>query len=120
ETIKAAYRKFIIRTVQNNDVSALTEAMERRLGHSEWPLPRVFVVDGGTAQVRAAQRILKKAGLMIPVVGVVKNERHQPEKLIGDAHAIAAYERDITLANAEAHRFGITWHRKKLRIRSLG
>ncbi len=113
EMIKDAYRKFKIQSVGNNDVAALTELLERRLKHDEWPLPRVFAVDGGTAQMRAAQRILKKAGLMIPLVGVVKNERHQPERLIGDARAIEAYERDILLANNEAHRFAISWHRKR-------
>ncbi|MDB5238065.1 MAG: UvrABC system protein [Candidatus Kaiserbacteria bacterium] len=110
---KAAYRKFKIQTVGNNDVAALTEALERRLNHPEWPLPRAFVVDGGTAQLRAAEKVLKKAGVMIPVVGVVKNDKHQPERLIGDTRAIEAYERDILLANNEAHRFGITWHRKR-------
>jgi len=113
ETIKAAYRKFKIHTATNNDVAALTEALERRLGHSEWPLPRAFVVDGSTAQLRAAEKVLKKAGVMIPVVGVVKDERHKPVNLVGDKHAIQAYERDILLANSEAHRFAITWHRKR-------
>jgi excinuclease ABC subunit C len=113
EKIKDAYRKFKINTATNDDVAALSEMLERRLNHDEWPLPRVFVVDGGKGQMRAAQRILKKAGLEIPIVGVVKNERHQPERLIGDSRAIEAYERDILLANNEAHRFAITWHRKR-------
>jgi excinuclease ABC subunit C len=119
EAYKAAYRKFKIRGATNNDVASLSEALERRLNHPEWPLPRVFVVDGGTAQVRAAERILKKTGISIPVVGVVKNERHKPERLIGERRIIEAYERDILLANSEAHRFAIGWHRKKLRTRSF-
>lgn len=116
---KAAYRKFKIQTAGNNDVAALIEALERRLNHPEWPLPRAFVVDGGMAQLRAAEKVLKKAGIMIPVVGVVKNDKHQPERLIGDTRAIQAYERDILLANNEAHRFGITWHRKRRTSRSF-
>ena len=118
EPVKAAYRKFKIRTVGNNDVAALKEALSRRLNHSEWPLPRVFAIDGGKAQVRAAERVLQDAGVVIPVVGVVKNQFHKPERLIGDARAIQAYEKDILLANAEAHRFGITWHQKRLRRKS--
>jgi excinuclease ABC subunit C len=113
EAYKSAYRKFKIQSATNNDVAALTEALERRLSHSEWPLPRAFVVDGGTAQVRAAERVLRKAGVGIPVVGVVKNERHKPERLIGERRIIEAYERDILLANSEAHRFAISWHRKR-------
>ncbi len=113
EKITAAYRKFKINTVGNDDVGALTEMLTRRLGHDEWPLPRVFVVDGGKGQMRAAQKIFKKVGLEIPLVGVVKNEKHQPERLIGDARAIEAHERDILLANNEAHRFAISWHRRR-------
>ena len=113
EPVKAAYRKFKIRTVGNNDVAALKEALSRRLNHSEWPLPRVFAIDGGKAQVRAAERVLQDAGVVIPVVGVVKNQFHKPERLIGDARAIQAYEKDILLANNEAHRFGISYHRQR-------
>lgn len=113
EAYKSAYRKFKIHSATNNDVAALTEALERRLLHSEWPLPRVFVVDGSTAQVRAAQRVLKNAGIEVPVVGVVKDVRHKPVSLVGDSRARVAYEKDILLANSEAHRFAISWHRKR-------
>jgi excinuclease UvrABC nuclease subunit len=119
EAYKAAYRKFTIRTATNNDVAALKEALERRLAHAEWPLPRVFVVDGVTAQLNAARRALKAAGVVVPIVGVVKDERHKPQRLVGDLRAIQAYERDILLANAEAHRFAITWHRRR-RSRAAG
>ncbi len=115
EAVKAAYRKFKIRTATNDDVSAIKEALSRRLDHPEWPLPRVFVVDGGKGQLRVAERVLKKAGLSVPIVGVVKNEFHKPERLIGDKRAIEAYEQDILLANNEAHRFAITWHRSRRR-----
>ena len=113
EPVKNAYRKFTIRTSTNDDVASLKEVLSRRLNHSEWPLPRVFVVDGGGPQVRAAARILKDAGISIPLVGVVKNDAHKPERLIGDTKAIKAHEKDILLANAEAHRFAITWHRSR-------
>ncbi len=115
QVYKAAYRKFKINSVTNDDVGALTEMLERRLAHTEWPLPRVFAVDGGKGQMRAAERILKKAGIEIPVVGVVKNEFHKPERLIGDKQAIEAYQHDILLANSEAHTFAINWHRSRLK-----
>ena len=115
EMIKTAYRKFKIQTVTNDDVAALSEMFSRRLGHSEWPLPRVFVVDGGKAHVRAVERLLNTVGISIPVVGVVKDEHHKPKGLIGDARIIAVYERDIVLANSEAHRFSITFHRARRR-----
>ncbi len=115
EAVKAAYRKFKIRSATNDDVAALREVLARRLNHSEWPLPRMFVVDGGKGQVRAAERVLKDAGVEIPIVGVVKNEFHKPERLIGNVRAIQAYEQDILLANSEAHRFAIAWHRTRRR-----
>ena len=113
EAYRAAYRMFKIREARNNDVAALKEALERRLNHPEWPLPRAFAVDGGTAQLRAAEKVLKKAGVIIPVVGVVKNEKHQPERIIGDSYIARAYEKDILLANKEAHRFALNWHRRR-------
>ena len=118
EAMKQAYRMFKIRTATNDDVASLREALSRRLNHPEWPLPRVFVIDGGKGQMRGAQSVLKQAGVEVPVVGVVKNEFHKPERLIGDKHSITVYERDILLANNEAHRFAITWHRQRRR-RSL-
>jgi len=89
---------------------------ERRLGHVEWPLPRIIVVDGGKAQVNIVERILKKYGIGIPIVGVVKDERHKPKKVIGRKEIVSSYEKDILLANYEAHRFAIQFHRKKRKI----
>ncbi len=119
EAAKQAYRKFKIQSAQNNDTAALKEVLTRRLAHPEWPLPRLIVVDGGVAQMRVAQSVTKKAGIALPVVGVVKNQFHKPERLIGDQLAIKTYERDILLANAEAHRFAIGWHRTRLRHRTF-
>jgi excinuclease ABC subunit C len=115
EMIKAAYRKFKVRSATNDDIASLKETLSRRLDHAEWPLPRVFVVDGGKGQMNAAQKVLQQAGIEIPLVGVVKNEFHKPERLIGDKRAIEAYEKDILLANSEAHRFAIIWHRARRR-----
>ncbi len=113
EAIKDAYRKFKIQTATNDDVAALKEVLIRRLKHQEWPLPRVFVIDGGAGQMNAAKRVIREAGIEIPIVGVVKDERHRPQRLIGDNKAIQAFEKDILLANSEAHRFAIEWHRRR-------
>ncbi len=115
EKYPAAYRKFKIHSAANDDTAALREALTRRLNHPEWPLPRVFVVDGGKGQMNAAKKVLAAAGVAVPLVGVVKDEFHRPSRLIGDERAIAALERDILLANNEAHRFAINWHRARRR-----
>lgn len=117
QPLKSAYRKFKVRGYTNNDPGALSEVLSRRFLHPEWQYPRVIVVDGSTAQMNAARKVLSNAGIMIPIVGVVKNERHQPERLAGDQNSIRDFERDILLANSEAHRFAITYHRKRLRVR---
>lgn len=117
EPVRSEYRMFKIRTVANNDTAALSEMLARRLAHPEWPLPRVVAVDGGTAQVNAARRVFEKAGIGIPVIGVVKDARHKPERLVGDDTAIRIHERALLLANSEAHRFAISYHRKRLRGR---
>ncbi|MEK7509834.1 MAG: hypothetical protein AAB605_03920 [Patescibacteria group bacterium] len=113
EPLKSAYRKFKVKGFANNDPSALSEVLSRRLMHPEWPYPRVIAVDGGAAQMNAAKKVLARAGIEIPLVGVVKDEFHRPSRLVGDEAVIQAFERDILFANSEAHRFAITYHRKR-------
>ena len=68
------YRTFTIRSAKaGDDVGALREVLERRLGHPEWQFPNVIVVDGGKAQIAAAEKVLQNSGTAIPVVSVVKN-----------------------------------------------
>jgi len=94
------------------DTDALSEILDRRFGHIEWQNPRMIVVDGGVAQVNAAKKILKSLGFEIPVIAVTKNSRHKASSLLGDKTLIRRWESDILLANAEAHRFAINYHRK--------
>lgn len=111
------YRKFIVRECEvSNDPKALKELLMRRFKHPEWRFPDLIVVDGSTAQKNVAERVIKQNNLLIPVVGVVKNDRHKPERIIGPAKLIAEHERSILMANSEAHRFAITFHRKKRSI----
>jgi len=119
EASKSEYRKFKIRTqTDTNDTGALTEVLERRLGHREWPYPRLVVLDGGPAQLNAGQKLFKKLGLQIPVVSVVKDERHKPKNILGDEELGQKYKKEIILANSEAHRFSINYH-KNLRGRNF-
>jgi len=111
---KSEYRKFSIRNYDSpNDTGALSEILERRFSHLEWRLPDLVVVDGGVAQKNVAIKILKKNKITIPVVGVVKDERHKPKKILGVKKYIDEYKDAILYANSEAHRFAITYHRLK-------
>ena len=78
-------------------------------------MPRLIVVDGSVAQRNVAESVLREYGLSISVVGVIKDEKHRPRTIAGDAGLISGRERDILLANAEAHRFAIGYHRKRSR-----
>jgi excinuclease ABC subunit C len=120
DTQKSEYRKFKITTVRSsNDPAALAELLERRLGHAEWPMPQCIVVDGGIAQKRRAESVLHKNGVHIPVVAVVKDEYHRPKRSLGPQSLVHTSERDIVLANAEAHRFSIGYHRSLRNKRNL-
>lgn len=110
--LKNEYRKFRLRTAKpGDDPGSLKEILSRRLGHDEWPMPRIIAVDGSTAQINAAEKVLSDYGMQIPIVGVVKDEKHRPRDIRGDRELIKDRERDILLANSEAHRFAIGYHR---------
>ncbi len=112
EAAKSEYRKFKIKSFSGaDDTRALREILERRLAHPEWSAPKLIVADGGRAQVNTVEKVLLENGMEIPVVGVVKDERHRPREILGDKKITSKYEKEILLANAEAHRFAIGYHR---------
>lgn len=112
EVKKSDYRKFKLMTSTNDDVASLREVLTRRFEHPEWPMPKLIVVDGGTAQVNTASRLITKWGLAIPVVGVVKDEHHRPREILKNPRSDLGFdEKAILLANSEAHRFAIAYHR---------
>jgi excinuclease ABC subunit C len=114
--MKEAYKKFILRKKHSgNDLTALQEVLERRFKHTEWTLPDIVVVDGAELQIGAAKQVLIASRLEIPIVGVVKDIRHKPERIIGPQALIKRFQKDILLANNEAHRFAITFHRQRRR-----
>ena len=110
--VKKEYRTFRIRGVKkNDDIASLKEILSRRLRHPEWQFPKVIVVDGGKTQKKEAEKVIKEAGFSILVAAVVKDERHRPREVIG-ARAAGISEADAVLANAEAHRFSLSCHRR--------
>jgi excinuclease ABC subunit C len=119
EAVKGEYRKFKIKGVGVNDTAHLSEMLERRLTHHEWRYPNLIAVDGGRAQINSVAKILEKYGIQIPVVGVVKDEHHRAKMIIGDQTIVRTYEKEILLADSEAHRFAIGYHKKLRRLTSL-
>lgn len=111
---KQEYKKFIIRTQDNaNDTGALEEVLSRRFRHTEWGMPNLIVVDGSTAQINVAKRVLDRYQFVIPITSVVKDNHHKARAIIGDESIIKIHKKSILLANSEAHRFAIAFHKKK-------
>ncbi len=110
------YRQFKLRAKHNgNDLTALEEILRRRFAHPEWPYPEVVVVDGSDVHIRVAEKVLSELNITIPVISVVKDERHRPRAVQGPEALAERFKKEAFLANAEAHRFAITFHRKRSR-----
>jgi len=127
------YRRFEIRGVPGqDDFASMEEMLGRRfakLTDPEQDRPRKFayppslvVVDGGRGQLGVAMDVLERAGLDIPAIGLAKRLEEvylpgQPEPLMiprgSEALFVLQHLRD------EAHRFAITYHRKKRARRAL-
>lgn len=114
EPTPSAYRKFKIRIDPNHsdDTLHLEEVLTRRFGHKEWSIPDLLVVDGGAAQRRRAERTLKELGVAVPIVSVVKDNRHKLRAILGNKELALSYKRAVLIANGEAHRFAIAYHRQ--------
>jgi len=119
---KKEYRHFNIRTVEGpNDFASMEEVILRRykrLLEEEKPLPQLIIVDGGKGQLSSALTSLEKLGLRgkINIIGIAKKleEIYFP----GDSFPLYLDKKSETLkiiqqCRDEAHRFGITHHRKK-------
>lgn len=116
---KNQYRKFKIKSiVGQSDVDCLEEVLTRRLKHSEWPLPSIFLIDGGTPQVNRVKKVLEKAKVHRPVVGIAKGPtRKKNEFVLGNTekHVIDWVSKNQELlvqVRDEAHRFAIQYQRK--------
>ncbi|MFZ4463067.1 MAG: excinuclease ABC subunit UvrC [Bacteroidales bacterium] len=119
---KNEYRHFNIKTVVGpDDFASMEEIITRRykrLMEEQKPLPQLIVIDGGKGQLGAAVNALEKLGLRgkITIVGIAKKleEIYFP----GDSLPLYIDKRSeslkvIQFLRDEAHRFGITHHRKK-------
>jgi excinuclease ABC subunit C len=119
---KKDYRHFNIKTVIGpDDFQSMYETLYRRyrrLMDEEQPLPQLIVIDGGKGQLHAAVDVLKDLDLYgkISIIGIAKRleEIYFPEDPIplyldknSESLKLIQHLRD------EAHRFGITFHRKK-------
>ncbi|KKS98322.1 MAG: excinuclease ABC subunit C, excinuclease ABC subunit C [Candidatus Gottesmanbacteria bacterium GW2011_GWA2_43_14] len=121
---KKRYRHFRIKTMSTpDDYNMLHEVIVRRLRHSEWPLPDLFIVDGGENQLKVFLQVLQKLELNIPAIALAKRF----EKIYyaaSDGIGTLEFSRDtpalqlVQRLRDEAHRFAGRYHRL-LRIKYL-
>lgn len=124
---RSEYRKFKVKTVEGSDDFASIEEVvrryfERRL-NDEKPLPDLIVVDGGKGQLSAAHAAL--AGLSLtdrPLISLAKRDeevfiwgREEPLKLSRRSPGL----RLLQQARDEAHRFAVTYNRKRRTMRTV-
>ena len=124
---KAEYRKFKIQGPgQQDDFAAIHEVVTRyftrRLEEGK-PLPDLVVIDGGKGQLGAAQDALRALGLdHMPLASLAK--RDEEIYLPGQSDPIRLPRRNPALrllqrARDEAHRFGVTYNRKRRTQRTI-
>jgi excinuclease ABC subunit C len=119
---KKEYRHFNIKTVEGpNDFASMEEVIYRRYKRvmdENQSLPNLIIVDGGKGQLSSAMESIEKLGLhgKVAVIGIAKRleEIYYP----GDTLPLYIDKKSETLRiiqqlRDEAHRFGITHHRKR-------
>jgi excinuclease ABC subunit C len=127
---KSDYRRFNIQNITpGDDYAAMQQALTRRYRQKNClpkelaPLPDLLIIDGGTGQVKIAQRVLTELQLTrIRIIGIAKGpgrkpgletlilaEEDTPLRLPKDSPALHL----IQQIRDEAHRFAITAHRRR-------
>ena len=121
---KSQYRKFHIKEViGQSDVDSLDEVIRRRVRHPEWPMPQVFLIDGGPPQVNRVVRVLRDLQIAVPVVGIAKGpERKRNDFCLGNKDRafvkwVSTHQSLLIAVRDEAHRFAITFQRATRKLK---
>jgi excinuclease ABC subunit C len=124
---RAEYRKFKVQTVEGIDDFAsmnevVTRYFTRRLDEQK-ALPDLVVIDGGKGQLNAAHAALSMLGLAeMPLISLAKRE--EEIFVVGRSESLKLPRRSPALrvlqqARDEAHRFAITFQRKRRSARTI-
>ena len=123
---KSDYRKFIIRTVEGvDDFASMREVVTRRykrLQEEQKPMPSLVLIDGGLGQLHAAAEALEKLEIINqPLAAIAKREEilyvygQEKDPIALDHHSPVLHL--IQMIRDEAHRFAVTFHRKRRQMR---
>ncbi|MCH6575997.1 MAG: excinuclease ABC subunit C [Bacteroidetes bacterium] len=124
---KSLYRKFIIQDVEGpDDFASMQEVVRRRYTRvlkNEDPLPDLIMVDGGKGQLSSAVEVLDDLGLkQIRIIGLAKRLEEVFFPWKSEAESIPKTSSGLKLLQQirdEAHRFAITFHRKRRNKRTF-
>lgn len=123
---KDLYRKYKISTTVKDDLAAMKEVLYRRYFKvimEESYKPDLIVLDGGKNQIQVCKEILTSLNLSIPIIGLVKDDKHRTNHLLNENLEEITIDSKSNLflylskIQEEVHRFAITYHRN---IKSKG
>ncbi len=123
---KKEYRKYKISADVKDDLGAMKEVLYRRYYKvlmENLKKPDLIVMDGGKLQIEVCKEIITSLGLNIPIIGLVKNKKHQTSEIMNSNYEILPVAKDsnlflfLTKIQDEVHRYAITYHRN---IKSKG
>ena len=123
---KSDYRKFIIKTVEGvDDFASMREVVTRRykrLQEEKKPMPSLVLIDGGLGQLHAAAQALEALEIINqPLAAIAKREEiiyvfgQEDDPIALDHHSPVLHL--VQMIRDEAHRFAVTFHRKRRQIR---
>jgi excinuclease ABC subunit C len=123
---KSDYRKFIIKTVEGvDDFASMREVVTRRykrLQEEKKPMPSLVLIDGGIGQLHAAAQALEALEIINqPLASIAKREEiiyvfgQEDDPVVLDHHSPVLHL--VQMIRDEAHRFAVTFHRKRRQIR---
>jgi excinuclease ABC subunit C len=123
---KSDYRKFIIRDVTGvDDFASMREVVTRRykrIQEENKKMPSLVLIDGGLGQLHAAAEALEALEIINqPLAAIAKREEiiyvygQESEPIALDHHSPVLHL--VQLIRDEAHRFAVTFHRKRRQIR---
>jgi excinuclease ABC subunit C len=108
-----------------DDFSSMREVVTRRyarLQAEEKPLPSLILIDGGIGQLHAAANALEAMGIVNqPLASIAKREEiifvygQESDPIVLDRHSPVLHL--VQMVRDEAHRFAITFHRKRREMR---
>jgi excinuclease ABC subunit C len=123
---KSDYRKFIIRDVTGvDDFASMREVVTRRykrIQEEKKKMPSLVLIDGGLGQLHAAAEALEALEIINqPLAAIAKREEiiyvygQENEPVALDHHSPVLHL--VQLIRDEAHRFAVTFHRKRRQMR---